>query len=181
MSEKHPNVNDVLRNSTGIEEMRKHLCRSYLNLAKQDFWRKNNRHAILTDAQELYDIYEAQWRDYYIDKPIREAENKKVGEPIWRYGKSLGIDVYDSMCRFLESTYPAYRFTVGGEMYNAMTAARVCEEKGIEFMETYIMNNDLLESYKKFVSDHRNTLKKYFKPTYTDYSHLAYNGVTDDF
>ena len=53
--------------------------------------------------------------------------------------------------------------------------------EGIIYVETFIVDNNLIEEFEKFIRDNHKNLNKYFKPRYIDYSHLAYNGVTDDF
>jgi hypothetical protein len=177
MSYTNPNVSEILACTTGI--IGKHFAKSYLNLAKGKFRFRHKRNATRDDAQELRDIFEADWVDYYVYRPIREKENREKGKPIWEYGCKFKIDVYNSMCRFIEYKYAKDIVKYGYSMKQC--CADIMEEKGFKLMETHIIDNDLLDEYKKFIKINRKTLKKHFGSGYSDFSHLAYNGVTDDF
>lgn len=165
MSQLNPNVTEILLCTEGI--IGSHLCKSYLNLAKAEFFRTNGRKATLDDAQALRDLFEAQWVNWYIHRPERERLEKILAKPIWDFGIPLKIDVHSSMCKFLISKL-GYNFG----------------EKTPEIKEynygTYIIKNNLLEEYKSFVLSNRKDIPKYRKPEYVDFGHLAYNGVTDD-
>lgn len=181
MSDKNPNVNDVLTNSIGITEMRNQLCKSYLNLAKGEFFRKYKRKATTEDSQVLYDLYEAQWRNSIIDKPLREKANREKGRGVWRIGIKYKIDVYHAMCRFVEYKYSTLVTGKYGNTYYDKSCADLLKEMNIEFMESHIVDNGLLKDWEAFVNERKEQLPKYRKARYVDYSHLAYNGVTDDF
>lgn len=178
MSHKNPTVAEILAITTG--KIGKHFHKSYLNLAKMAFNSKHKHWPTLDNAQELRDIYEEQWYDYYVGKPQREKQNKIIGKPIWDYTKQFRRDTYNAMCRFLEFKYSEFKNN-GSFDYPVDSAGDIMKEKNIEFMETHIMENNLLDEYKQFVLERKTTLMAYFKPVYQDYSHLAYNGVTDDF
>lgn len=63
MSHLNPNPTDILKCTTGV--IGHHLGKSYLNLAKGQFHKIHGRKATLDDAQELRDLFEAQWLPYY--------------------------------------------------------------------------------------------------------------------
>lgn len=172
-------ANYILQNTTGDPEMRKHLCKSYIRLAAVEFKKKHGRWPVKTDAQDVFDIYATQWRNHYIDRPAREARNRIVGNPIWQYGCSIKIDIFSSMCRFIEFKYSRL-ITTQFNSYYEKSAGVLMEEMKIEFLETHIMENNLFEQWKTFAFGNRSNFP-YRKPSYTDYSHLAYSGVTDDF
>lgn len=166
MSQINPTVSEILNNSTGV--IGKHLCKSYLNLAKGDFFKKHNRKANLDDAQELRNLYEVRWIDYYIHRPERARIEREISQPIWDFGCSLKIDVSTSMCYFLIDRL-GYDFT-----------KNYPEIKEYNY-GTYIINNGLFEDYKAYVSTNISKIPRYRKREYIDFGHLAYNGVTNDF
>lgn len=179
MSQKNPNYKEILACTTGV--IGRYFCKSYLNLAKMEFRKKHRRCPTIADAQEIRDIYENQWVDYYIHKPARERANREKGRPIWQYGCTLKIDVFEMMCRFMEFMFSDfYPPNHVGKVYPKKSCGDIMKEKNIEFLETFIVDNNLLDDWKKFATVKR---KEYpwYRRTYQDYSHLAYNGVTDDF
>lgn len=176
-----PTVTYMLNNTTGLPEMRKYLCRSYVQLANKEFKKQFGRWPENEDAQVLYDIYEAEWRDWYIDKPLREKKNREIGKPIWQYGIRYRIDVYAGLCRFIEYKYGTLITGKYGNQYYDKSCADICEEMDIRYMETHIIEKGLLNEWKAYVDNFHSTLPKYSKRGYVDYSHLAYNGVADDF
>jgi hypothetical protein len=161
--------------------MRKHLCKSYIQLANKEFKRKHDRWPDKQDSQELYDIYENQWRDYYVEKPLREKLNKEKGRQLWQHGIKYRVDVYYALCRFIELKYGTLIKGKYGNQYYEKSCGELCKEMGIEFMESHIVDNGLTSEWKQFIDNNHTTLKKHHKREYVDYSHLAYNGVTDDF
>jgi len=172
-------ANYILANTTGDPEMRKHLCKSYIRLAAVEFIKKRGHWPTKENAQEVYNIYESQWRDHYIDKPNRTERNRVVGRPIWQYGCSIKIDVYASMCRFMEFKYTVHITNQHGNTYPEKNCAKILEEMKIEFMEAHIMENGLFDQWKTFALSNRSKFH-YHKGSYSDFGHLAYNGVTDD-
>lgn len=191
MSIKNPTVKEVLGCTTG--QIGEHFCKSYLQLAKMEFRKKHRRCPTIADAQEVRDFYESQWVDYYIHKPAREKENRRKGRPIWEFGCYLRIDVYAVMCRFFEFKYGEfidcpdrsysdqwYDIALDKYGYYKNSCGDILKEKGIEFMETFIIDSGLLEEWKSFAQKVKSKYP-YYKRTYQDFSHLAYNNVADDF
>lgn len=187
-------VKDVLANSTGNEIMRSHLCKSYLQLALKAFCKTHGHYPKdISSAQEIYDLYENQWIDHYIYRPAREQENRKNGMPIWHYGCSIKVDVYSVMCRFIEYKFADwvdcpdrsyskqwYNAGLGRYGYYKNSCGDIMKEKKIEFLETFIIEQGLLTEWKDFAYKVRKEYPHY-RRTYQDFSHLAYNNVTDDF
>jgi len=177
---------EVLDNSIAkYPEMRRYFCKSYLSTANREFAKRHpNTPVSVEQSQAIYDIYEEQWSEYYVLRPQREKENKKKCEPLWNYGKSLHIDVYAACCRFIEHIYcKEWQDHWDGNRYAKISCGDIMKERNIEFQDGHIMDMGLLEDFKKWVKENKGTklILAYHKPTYTDYSHLAYNGVTEDF
>ena len=111
------------------------------------------------------------------------------------------VDCYNASCRFMEYKFcefiecpdripsnPKYKEEEGYYWNKIMkktgyfkdSCGSITEKMNINNHEKYIVEN-LLEEFKQFVKTHHRVLKKYQKRKYIDYSHLAYNGATNDF
>ena len=64
--------------------------------------------------------------------------------------------------------------------YFSNSCADICKEMSIQNHQLYVVEN-YLDEFKQFIEQNHKVLKKHHKPDHTDYSPLAYNGVTDDF
>lgn len=192
MSYKNPNCAEILALVEDKKDMEKHFCKNYLQLAKREFSLSNGRKATLDDYQVLYDLYVNQWIDYYILKPQRVKENRELGRPIWQIGCKYGIDVYTCMCRFIEVCFSKfvekpefssthYNIYFKKKGYIVTSCAEIMKQKGYEFPESLIIEEGLLDNWNKFVSENWETLPKYHKRAWVDYSSMAYNGVANDF
>lgn len=174
------NHNKILQLTTGNEKLRRHFCKSYLHLAKVEFKKQNKRWPEPEDAQAVYDLYETQWRDWYIDRPERERVNRIKGRPLWQYAIQFRLDVYASLCRFIEFKYGRLVTGKYGNVYPEKSCGDILKEMGIELMETHIIDNGLAEEYYQFIDDNKATLSKWFKAKFQDYSDMAYNNSSDD-
>lgn len=184
------NYTVVLNNSKGL--LGKYFCKSYYNLARKDFILKHGRQPEIEDAQEVRDLFEEKWHDYYIGKPTREKLNREKCKEVWRHGIKYKVDVFAAMCRFIEYKYsefieykpPVYSSQLNKitdkHGYHTKSCGDLMKEKNIEFLDGHIIDNGLLNDWKEFIDKNHKVLNKHFKPTYTDYSALAYNGVADD-
>lgn len=76
MSYKNPIYGEVLANSTSENQyLRMQFRKSLLNIATRDFVRKNGRRPTIEDSQEIYNLFEAQWKD--VLTPEREEDHRK--------------------------------------------------------------------------------------------------------
>ena len=162
MSYKNPNVNDVINNSIDLFDMSKYLHKSYLNIAKYKLRRKLGRKPNLDDAQQLFDIFVDDWRNYYKRKPLLEKLYKEKAKPIWEFGCKIHISVKDSTREFVRSINPEFK-----DIYDY-------------HYDSWIIRNNKFEEYKDFCIKNKKKFP-YRRETYVDYSHLAYNGVANDF
>jgi hypothetical protein len=162
MSYKNPNVTDVINNSTCYRTMTSYLGRNYLNLAKAQFGRTYERKACIEDSEDLMRIFALQWYDYYINNPKRERLYRAYSKPLWEYIKPLHVSVADSTREFVRQYNPEF---IGVWNYH---------------YDVYILKNNLFEEYKKYVNSNKKKFP-YRRLKYVDYSHLAYNGVSNDF
>lgn len=162
MSFKHPSVGEVINNSSNNRDMVKYFCKDYLNLAKTAFHREHKRAATIEDSEELFQIFSAQWRYHYIEAPKREKQCIKISSPLWQFGCSLRISVKNSTREFVRTVNPSFE-NVFNYHYDA-----------------WIMENGYFTQYMKFCKENKDKFP-YRRERYIDFSHLAYNGVTDNF
>lgn len=74
MSYKHPTVSEILTNSSSDNPLiRDHFSKNYRNLASYEFIKRNKRKPTLDDAQEIYNLYEEEWKDI-IPRHLKEHE-----------------------------------------------------------------------------------------------------------
>jgi len=160
MSYNNPNCNEIINNSSSYRCMVKYFCKDYLNLAKGEFKKRNNRKANLDDSEELFTIYAKMWYDWYIINPKKEKLYRKVANPVWEFGVSMRIDVKDATREFVRSINPEFK-----KVWNY-------------HYDTWIVRNNKLEEFKQYCKINK---FPYRKQRWIDYSDLAYNGVTNDF
>lgn len=189
-------VNKYLPKNISISKYELSEC-SYIMYKELENKRKLDREL---DSKKLAGIY--------LD--LVEKRNEKIKKDKITYNKVTNlykicipfkVDCYAASCRFMEykfSTFiecpdripsnPKYN-EKEGYWYNRITdktgyfeksCADICKDMGINNHEEYIVDN-LLKEFKIFITNKHKILDKYFKRTFADYSHLAYNGVTDDF
>lgn len=163
MSQNNPNVNDILAVTTG--KIGKYFHKSYLNLAKKEFHQKYGKKASLDDAQELRDMFEAQWVNYY-SKYEAERLNDKYGRQFYSFCVPIRVDVDRAVQLFLDPD-------------NIVEE----QEQAKLYPFTYIVEKGLFEAFKEYATLNKVLLKHIYKrhDYYPDFSHLAYNGVTEDF
>lgn len=111
------------------------------------------------------------------------------------------VDCYSACCRFIEYKFSPfiecpdrapnnknYTEQQGGWWnkiilktgYYKYSCGDLCKQMNIKNHQEYIVDN-LLSEFKEFINVNHKVLAKHFKQTYTDYSHMAYNGSVDDF
>lgn len=100
-------------------------------------------------------------------------------------------DIYACGCRFLEYKYSEFKpqdykssanFKVFNQKYGyyVNSAADIIKSKNIQNVLDFIALNHLKE-FVALVKKYKNQLPKHHKSTYINFSHLAFNGITDDF
>lgn len=196
MSYNNPNVKEIISIiETDYPEMKDHLHKSYLNLAKYEFYRRHKRKATLDDAQELFNIYQEQWLDYYVFRIPRENQQyRMLAKTIYRPLIHTKRDLTKSARMFLQYKFGKFvecpdrdnywldPFINKKGYYDGLT---VKINPGHEPMLLFIVDNGLTEEFKEWVIKHKSILPKHRSVRSSscsiDFSHLAYNGVTDDF
>lgn len=140
---------------------------------------------------------------------IQERENKAKQDKIIYNKVSIlykiciphKVDCYAASCRFMEYKFSTFvecpdripkntKYTEKeGYWYNNImnktgyfkkNCNDICKDMQILNHEEYIVDN-LLGEFKEFINTKHKILNKHFKRIYVDYSHQAYNGVTEDF
>lgn len=108
-----------------------------------------------SDVKEIMDIFESEFVPIII-RGEKEQLNKKRSHRFYAVGLPIKVDVAKAAAEFTENQ---------------------------EFPFSYIVENKLTSAFKLFMIDNKDRLKhKYVKRrSFSDYSHLAYNGVTEDF
>lgn len=162
MSYNNPNVSEVINNSTCYRNMTKYLHKSYLNLARVKFITLYSRRPNIEDSEELMRLFGLQWYDYYINNPRREKLYREYTKELWAYGIALSVCVQSSTLEFVRQHNPQF---IGVWHYH---------------YDVYILKNNMFEQYKQYIQLNRKKFH-YRKRRYVDFSHLAYNGVADDF
>ena len=134
-------------------------------------------------------------------KKIQDKIDYKKVSNLYKICIPFKIDCYSASARFIEYKYsefiecpdrkpsnPLYK-EEDGYFYNHIMkktgyfkkcCANLMKELNICNHQLHIVENHI-EEFKKFIYDHNKVLKKHVRNNYIDYSHLAYNGVTDDF
>jgi len=175
MSHKNPNPTEILKCTTG--KIGHHLGKSYLNLAKGHFFRLHERKATLDDAQELRDLFENQWLEYYTQEEtepgvaeirprpthrVRDLKGKK-GRIVFQKNKLTSGKIRRELAMLVET-----KKSNGINPEKALTEARQ-------------------EMNKKYGRDWR-TKYETNKQSYDDWwqecnmdGSFAYNGITEDF
>lgn len=153
---------------------------------------RNNRE----DAKEAAEI----WLTILEERKqalIDERKREQSYSPLYRICVPFKVDCYNALCRFIEFKYSEFIYTPDripknpqfteeqGYWYNSIIKKTGYFSKSCG----HILNNQdprevvlpMIEEFKQFILNHHKVLKKYRKFEFKDYSHLAYNGVTDDF
>ena len=140
-----------------------------------------------------------------IEEDKTEAREKKrvyhLINPMYKHCIKYKVDCYSACCRFLEYRYsnfietpdrvpsnPKFKENEGYYWnkfmkktgYFQLSAADICKELDIKDMQLYIFNQHFKE-FCDWVDEHKKVLNKHHRQRWVDYSHLAYNGVTEDF
>ena len=133
-------------------------------------------------------------------KAKQDKINYKRISKLYRICIPYKVDCYHACCRFIEYKFCEFVLTPDrlptvpykeeqGYWYNHImkttgyfkgSCGDWCEKTGNHNHQLYILEN-LLYEFKQFIKENHKILNKYRKRKYIDYSHLAYNGVTDDF
>lgn len=191
MSYNNPNHNEVRENANCYERMKKHYCKSYHNLALSNFRYKYKRKATLDDVNEVFKIFVNEWYDYYIIKPKMKKLWYKSLLPMYRRIIPIKVDVYAAACRYVEYITPGSFVECPDRTdywYDPLYKKKGYIEKSADGIlkdtklspEQWIYKNKKVDEFVDWVYKNKKHLKKHHKG-YTDFSHLAYNGVADDF
>lgn len=164
MSFKNPTaaeIIDYMGNHPMVEEMNK----TYLNAAKNQFYRKHCKaKPTLDDAEELVTLFLIIWKHRNVTIPKIKARQKAYATEIWNVGCYLKVDVKKSTLAFVRELNPTF-----DKVYDFDYAA-------------WIGRYGMEKEYRAFCKKNRAKFPyKKQRNSYPDYSHLAYNGVTDDF
>lgn len=163
MSYKNPTTTEIKGVVKDPFDMKQYFHKSYLNLAKTAFYHAHNkRNATLDDAQELFDHFVFQWRHWYKGHLKLKSAHKRVETPLWDWACARSIDVKASTLAFIQMYNPKFH---------------MCYD---DFYGSWIIRKGMFEEYKKFALGNKKKFK-YYGPSYVDYSHLAYNGITESF
>lgn len=197
MSDKRPNTAEILARSTKkYPEMAKYLCKSLINLARSKFRKMHGRNASIEDSQEIWDIFEASWVDYYIHGPIEKKRRYAiVRDAIYRpliYTHRIKVDIQSAATDFLRykllnfietpDRIPPNRPEEKGYWYDKILKKTGYLAGTIDIRDkTWYIYENHLDEFIDWVIEHKDSLSKPRKSEFIDYSELAYNGVTDDF
>lgn len=193
MSYNNPNYNEILTViTTEYPEMKKHFCKSYLNLALGKFFKEYKRKANLDDAQVLFDLYQEEWLDYYIFKPQRDREIYNKLRPLYKELIHTKRNIYEAACRFIEYKLGEFIETPDRTDYwlnkfnNKLgyykdSCGDILEKLNYKESPVLFVNDNYRQEFINWVISNKKNIKQHYKNNYIDYSHLAYNGVTDDF
>jgi len=133
-------------------------------------------------------------------KVIQDKLDYKKISVLYRICIPFKVDCYSACCRFIEWKFCEFiptpdRLPIApykeeqGYWYNHImkttgyfkeSCGNWCKKTGTCNHQLYIVEN-LLDEFKQFIKKNYKVLDKYRKSKYVDYSHLAYNGVTNDF
>lgn len=123
---------------------------------------------------------------------------KKVSK-LYRICIPYKVDCYNACCRFMEYKYSEFVHTPDripkqeeeskGCWYNHImkstgyykeSCGAITERLKIDNFQWHIFKN-CFEEFKDFIIKNNKVLKKHYKDIWQDYSHLAYNNISDDF
>lgn len=192
MSFNNPNHNEVREQATCYTRMKKHYCKSHHNLAKYKFLKVYKRKPTLDDVNTLFKLFVEDWYDYYIIKPAMDKLWYKALTPIYRKIIPTRVDVYNAACRYVEFITPgsfvecpdrtdySYNPIYKKRGYTKLSCGDILENQRQGDPVRWIYKNKHSEAFITWVYKNKKHLAKHHK-SYQDFSHLAYNGVTDDF
>lgn len=172
MSYVNPTITEVL----SVTKPRKYknkikLGRSCFNAIKGNFRHQKGYNPTLDDAEELLDLCIKDYYFRYVIEPERLRIEKQNFFILLKEVKQYNIDVKKSAIRFLSPKDVFKDYFRSPPKTEGIPLNGCC---------TYIVENNLIEEWKSFAVHNKQEFK-YYRPTYQDFSHLAYNGVTDDF
>jgi len=169
MSFNNPNHNDIIRSKPKDPlNMLKFYSKSYNNLAKYAASRKLNRKVNLDDYQVIFDEFVKDWAFNLIHKPKLRIIHKKLANPVWSFGCSIGINVQDSSREFVRTINPKFE-----KVFEHNYAA-------------YIIRYNHFDTYKKYARENLKQFKyrkrrHYLSPWEANPERWAINNVSDNF
>lgn len=151
------------------------------------------------DSESIAKIYLLQEKE----RKLEDLEKKKIEieiSELYRICVPFKVDCYTAGCRFMEIIYSKFietpdRIPIApykesdGHFFNKIlqktgyhekSCACIMKDMGIKNHLKFILDNHK-EDFIKFIHSKHKVLNKHFRIRYVDYSHLAYNGVSNDF